>query len=93
MNVDELVSMTEDVAISILRLENQKKRINEDIKDIKSEAKSNGIEMKLVMNAIKNLKRIMKDEDEELSEEEFLLEKFNKNTDIVNLVQELVQKD
>jgi len=86
----DTMRMTEDVVVSILQLELQKKRINDDIKDIKTEAKSNGIEMKLVMNAIKNLKRIMKDQDEELSEEEFLLEKFNKNTDIVNLVQDLV---
>ena len=83
--------LTVEFALEILNCELRKKHIQDDIKDIKTQAKSDGIPIKLVMNALKNLKRVMKENGEnELEEEDFYLERFKENPTIIKSVKDLV---
>ena len=64
--------LTLDFAKQILDYDIQKKRIGEDIKDIKKEAKANGISVAQVIKVVKVLKQETKIDSLEKKEFEFL---------------------
>ena len=83
-------NMTIDFAVELLKKEYLKKLIDNEIKEIKTEAKSNGILIKSVNNALKNLKRSLKENGQnELEEEDFLLQVFKTNPEIVSIINDI----
>lgn len=86
-------NLTLQFAGEILNHELQKKEINGYIKDIKKDAKANGILVGQVMNAIKVLKKEMKITDLEKGEEELVLALLESDFGIKNKIAKLVEKD
>lgn len=83
-------NLTIDFAIALLQKEYLKKLIDVDIKSIKADAKSEGILIKNVQNALKNLKRSLKENGQnELDEEDFLFEVFSNNTEIISIINDI----
>lgn len=83
-------NLTIDFAIAILQKEYLKKLIDNDIKEIKADAKSEGIMIKNVQNALKNLKRSLKENGQnELDEEDFLLSVFSSNPEIISIINDI----
>lgn len=77
-------------ATEILKCELQKKMISDTIKDIKTDAKSDGIAVKLVMSALKTMKRLMKENGEgELDEEEVYLDALRSDPMVQKLMLDL----
>ena len=85
--------LTMDYVKEILRLELEVKEINDSKKEIKADAKANGIATKQVNAAIKKVKDMAKKNPLETQEEDFYVEKFQEDVDISMLVNELVAKD
>ena len=86
-------NLTLQFAEEILNHELQKKEINGFIKDIKKDAKSNGILVSQVMNAIKVLKKEMKISELEKNEEELVLTLLENDISIKNKIAKLIAKD
>jgi uncharacterized protein (UPF0335 family) len=84
--------MTLDFAKAILDCELQKKTIGEDIKDIKAEAKENGIQVQYVMKAVKALKAEMKADELEKREHESMMELLLEDSDIRFKIENLISK-
>ena len=83
-------NLTTDFAVELLKKEYLKKLIDNEIKEIKTDAKSNGILIKNVNNALKNLKRALKENGQnELDEEDFLLQVFKTNPEIVSIINDI----
>ena len=83
-------NLTIDFAVELLKKEYLKKLIDNEIKEIKTDAKSNGILIKNVNNALKNLKRSLKENGQnELDEEDFLFEVFKTNPEIVSIINDI----
>lgn len=56
------------------RLDEEKKNISEDIKEVFAEAKANGFDVKIMREILK----LRKKEDTELKEEEYLIEVYKR---------------
>ena len=84
-DVDQLVNG----AIRVLSLEYEIKMIREDIKEVKTQLKADGLKVKDLNTAIKMLKYKYKPKTETTDAEE-ICEKLDKNEEVVNLVNNLV---
>jgi len=82
--------MTIDFAKAILDYEIQKKLINNDIKDIKKEAKVNGIQVKSIMKVINDLKKAMKVSEMEQIENENIRALLIEDSDIKFKIETLI---
>ena len=81
-----------DFAIAILDCELQKKRISEDIIDIKKEAKANGAQVNHIMKALKALKDELKQDELNKLESTNALSILNENSDIKFKIHQLLSK-
>lgn len=90
---NEEQNLTLQFASEILTHALHKKEIDGYIKDIKKEAKSNGILVGQVMNAIKVLKKEMTITELEKGEEELVLALLESDFGIKNQIAKLVEKD
>lgn len=90
---NEEQNLTLQFASAILTHALQKKEIDGYIKDIKKDAKSSGILVGQVMNAIKILKKEMKITDLEKGEEELILALLESDFGIKNQIAKLIEKD
>lgn len=86
-------NLTLEFAREILRHEVHKKEINGYIKDIKKEAKANGILVGNVTKALKKMKEMLKSTDLEKEEEDHLIDTFMEDFDIKMRIQTLLEKD
>lgn len=84
--------MTIDFAKAILDCELQKKRVGEDIKDIKAEAKENGIQIQHVMKALKAIKDELKADELEKRENEAMYDLLLQDPDIRFKAESLLAK-
>ena len=82
--------LTLDFAKAIIDCEIQKKEITEDVKEIKKEAKDNGIQVQYVMKAVKALKAYIKTEDLEKREVDSLYDMLADDADIKFKLETLV---
>lgn len=89
----EEAQLTTDFAIEFLRIELEIKSMRDSQKEIKADAKSNGIAIKQVTAAINKLKKMASANPLETEEEDFLVEKFQENVDISVLISDLTAKD
>jgi uncharacterized protein (UPF0335 family) len=86
-------NLTLQFANEILNHMLQKKEIDGYIKDIKTDAKANGILVKQVMKAINDLKKELKTTDVEKSEEDLIITLLDNDFGIKNKIQKLIEKD
>jgi uncharacterized protein (UPF0335 family) len=84
--------MVIDFAIAILDCELQKKRISEDISDIKKEAKANGAQVNNIMKALKELKDELKIDDLNKRENSNILSIIGENSDVKFKIHQLIAK-
>lgn len=94
--VDREVSeenLTIDFAKQMLAYDLEIKEIKEAQKEIKAEAKSEGIAIKQVNAALTKLKKMANQNPLDAEEEDFLVEKFQEDVDISVLISQLTTKD
>ena len=84
--------MTIQFAKEILALQLEKKKIDEDIKSIKADAKSNGVLVTKVMKALAEIKKQLKTSDEDLTEEERVMQMIENDEDVKALIYDLVKQ-
>jgi len=75
-----------DYAKAIIGCQIEMKAIQDDIKQIKAEAKDNGVLVKEIDGAIKEIKREMKTPKEDLELENEIKEKLMSNDDIMDSI-------
>lgn len=80
-------------ATAILDCELRKKEATEDIKEIKKDAKANGVLVKKVMEAFTQIKKQLKTDDFEKSQTEEMVELLISNPDVMYKLESLVAKD
>ena len=88
----EETSMTLQFAKAILALDLEIKDLKEDQKEIKKEAKDNGVAVQKVNKALAVLKAIAKSNDLDLLEIETIEEVLGNDVDVKTMVSELVRK-
>ena len=96
ISVDREVSeenLTNVFAKQMLAYDLEIKEIKEAQKEIKSQAKSEGIAIKQVMAALTMMKKAATANPLDKEEEEFLVEKFSEDVDIGVLIHQLTAKD
>jgi uncharacterized protein (UPF0335 family) len=86
-------NLTLQFAGEILNHMLQKKEIDGYISDIKKDAKSNGIQVSMVMKAIKELKDELKTTELEKSEENTIINMLESDLGIKSKIQKLIEKD
>lgn len=84
--------LTVQFAREILSLQLEKKAIDDSIKAIKADAKANGVLVGKVTKALADIKRILKTEDTELSEEERIKEMLESEEDLKALIYDLISE-
>lgn len=89
----EEAQLTMDFAKEMLGHELQIKEIKDAMKEIKADAKSNGIAIKQVNAALAKLKKLATQNPLEAEEEDFLMDKFAEDVDISMMVSQLTAKD
>jgi uncharacterized protein (UPF0335 family) len=89
---EEEAQLTIEFAIELLRQDAQIKELNDVKKEIKADAKSNGIPVKQVMAALTALKKKAKSDLHDQQVEDFLTETLSENVDVNALIGEIVQK-
>ena len=94
INQDETeTKMTLDFAKQILALEVEIKRIKDDIKEIKKEAKDEGVAVNKVIRVLNQLKRVMKTNQADLNEMEEISLVLENDVDIKTQIAELIRKN
>lgn len=88
----EETELTIQFAKRIIALDIEIKGIKEDQKEIKKQAKDEGVSVQKVMKAINKLKAIMKTNDADLSEIEMYENALGNDVDIRTQIAELVKK-
>lgn len=94
--VDREVSkenLTNDFAKQMLAYDLEIKEIKEAQKEIKAEAKSEGIAIKQVNAALAKMKKAATQNPLDADEEDFLVERFSEDVDIGVLIHQLTVKD
>lgn len=86
----ELKEKTLQVVEAIINAELQIKDIKASIKEIKEEAKADGVAIKEVMKTLNLLKKELKTSDVEKAEINGLTDFFNQEPKIIQMLQELV---
>lgn len=76
----------------LIELEKQKKIIQEDIKELKSEFKEEGVPVQIVTRVLNQIKREKRQSEGEINEENIIKEWLLNNTDIDDGVGDLVAK-
>ena len=89
----EETAMTLDCAKALLALDLEIKDLKTDQKEIKAEAKANGVSVQKVTKALTFLKAIAKSNDLDLKELETIEEVLGNDVDVKTMVSELVRKD
>lgn len=89
---DEIIKLSFECAQAILEKELHIKSIKKEIKEIKENYKEQGISVRTVNKVLNQLKRKAKQDDAELLEEQILMEKFEDNEKIQELISELIAK-
>ena len=89
----EETNMTLDFAKALLALDLEIKDLKTDQKEIKKEAKDNGVSVQKVTKALNLLKAIAKSNDLDLLELETIEEVLGNDVDIKTQISELVRKD
>ncbi len=90
---DDHRAKTIDFAKKILELELQIKEIKTEISEIKKDAKIDGVFVSGINKVLSEMKKIRKTSDEEKKEFKELLDFFEEQPEIVNLVEKLIQKN
>lgn len=85
-------ALTLQFAKEILALQIEKKEIDDSIKAIKADAKANGVLVAKVSKALNDIKKLLKTEPSELSEEERIREMLEGAEDIKALIYNLIDK-
>lgn len=85
--------LTIQFAKEILALQLDKKKIDEDIKAVKADAKSNGVLVTKVMKALSEIKKVLKTEDADLQEEQRILNMIEEDENIKAMIYDLIKKD
>ena len=94
INADqEETNLTLDCAKALLALDIEVKEIKNDQKEIKKEAKANGVSVQKVTKALNALKAAMKANVNDLAEQELIEEVLGNDVDVKTMVSELVRKD
>jgi len=86
-------NLTLEAAKRILTLQIEIKDLNDDIAEVKKEAKNEGIAVGKVMKALKKLKDLAKANDMDLLEIETIEKVLESDVDIKTMINELVKKD
>jgi len=89
----EETNLTLDYAKAILALDLEIKEIKKDQKEIKADAKANGVAVQKVAKAIKIMKDMLKANDTDILEIETIEGALNNDVDIKTQLAELVKKD
>jgi uncharacterized protein (UPF0335 family) len=89
---EEETNMTIDYAKRLLTLELEIKGIKDDQKEIKAEAKANGVAVMKVNKVLTNLKKLAKVNDADLSEIETIEGILANDVDIKTMISQLTQK-
>jgi len=86
-------NMTLDFAKALLTLDLEIKQINNDKKEIKNDAKSNGVSINKVSKALKAMKDALKEKPNDVLELETIETVLNNDVDIRTMISELARKD
>lgn len=89
---EEVLKKIEDCAREILKLQKAKKKIDEEISDIKRAYKEDGIAVGLVNKAITELKKVKKQNPNEQFELDIIMDRLSNNKDIDDDIAEIVSK-
>lgn len=89
----EETNLTLDYAKQILALEIEIKEIKNDIKEMRADAKANGVAVQKVNKVIANLKKLAKTNDKDISEMETIEGVLMGDVDIRTMITTLTKKD
>ena len=89
---EEVKEQIIEFAGRLLRLENEKKKLDLDIRDLKKECKQDGIAVGLVNKAINEMKKAKKQNAQEAFELELIKEALEASKEIDDLIIENVAK-
>lgn len=89
----EETNMTLDFAKALLTLELEIKAIKNDQKEIKNDAKANGVSIQKVAKALKAMKDALKEKPNEVLELEAIESVLNNDVDVRTMISELMRKD
>lgn len=89
----EETKMTLDFARALLALDLEIKDLKTDQKEIKKDAKANGVSVQKVTKALNDLKAIAKSNDMDLLELETIEAALGNDVDIKTQIAELIRKD
>jgi len=85
--------LTVQFAKAMLDLEQQIKELRDDQKQIKAEAKDEGVSVQKVTKAMNDIKAYMKAKDTDLTEIEMIKKVLDNDVDIKTMISELIRKD
>lgn len=89
---EEVLVKIEDCAREILKLQSAKKKIDEEIKEIKQAYKEDGIAVGLVNKAINEIKKMKKQNASEQFELDIIIDRLSNNKDIDDSITEIIAK-
>lgn len=89
---EEVLVKIEDCAREILKLQSAKKKIDEEIKEIKQAYKEDGIAVGLVNKAINEIKKMKKQSASEQFELDIIIDRLSNNKDIDDSITEIIAK-
>ena len=89
----EETQMTLDYAKALLSLDIEIKEIKDDQKEIKADAKANGVSVMKVNKAIANMKKALNESPSDVSEMESIENVLSNDVDIKTMITNLVRKD
>ena len=90
---EEETQLTLQFARALLALELEIKELKTDQKEIKKDAKANGVSVQKVSKALNSMKAAMKANDMDLLEQETIENVLGNDVDIKTQIAELVKKD
>lgn len=90
---EEETNLTLDYAKQLLALELEVKDLKDDMKEIKADAKSNGVAVMKVNKVLANLKKLAKTKDVDLAEMETIEGVLMNDPDIKTMIATLTKKD
>jgi len=89
-NQDEMVEKIYGYASDLIKLQLDKKAIDEQIKELKADYKEEGIAVGVVTSVVSKLKARAKKNDADIVEEDIITEKLESNQNIQDQIQQLI---
>lgn len=89
---EEIKKNIEAFVLRFLELQQQKKNLDDDVKELKQEFKEEGVPVSVVVGVINDIKKAMKKNDSEIHERDTITAWLNQNSDVVQKLEQLNEK-